>query len=474
MVTVVGSDGAFAFRGIPPGSYVIEASRSGYISEMAGTLLAGASESGSVVADRNTLMVQQLTPGQQLTLRLGLTPGGVITGRLADERGEAVAGAVVQALKAAHKDGIREWTLVQSVVSNDLGEYRFFTLKPGQYRVALMPPSVWIPGVSPPAISIPLFYPGTVDATAAATIDLSVGQTIERLDFLSIPTKNRRITGTVQGNGSDGVNIVLSPLNGTSKKTVFIKGDTPNPTFEFSDVVPGNYTLVAYNVHLRTVLPLDVRSADLLGVRVVLGQGIRMPTRVRIEGHPPGNDPELEELYFDARPDVPITGLDTQRYAPFSDGRLILDLLQTDYWIDLVRPDGYYVKSITLNGVDVLNQGLHAVSSVDGPMEIVVDNRVGAVQGRTAAPNATVVLVPEAPRGNQRALYRSIKTTNGAFRFDKVPPGEYKLFAWSEDKIDNGGPWRDPEYLRRYEAMAVPVRIEEGQSTVLERLVPVF
>ena len=114
------------------------------------------------------------------------------------------------------------------------------------------------------------------------------------------------------------------------------------------------------------------------------------------------------------------------------------------------------------------------MSSVDGPMEIVVDNRVGGVQGRAAAPNSTVVLVPDVPRRNQRALYRSIKTTNGAFRFDKVPPGEYKLFAWSEDRIDNGGPWRDPEYLLKYEAMAVPVRVEEGPGTPLEGLVPVF
>ena len=107
-------------------------------------------------------------------------------------------------------------------------------------------------------------------------------------------------------------------------------------------------------------------------------------------------------------------------------------------------------------------------------MEIVVDNHVGEVQGSAAAPNVTVVLVPDAARRNQRPLYRSTRTSNGAFLFQKVPPGDYKLFAWSEDTIDNGGPWLDPEYLRRYEDRATPVRIQAELKTILDRPIPVF
>lgn len=461
MILVTGSDGRFTLRNLPPGPYTIEASRPGYVSEMMGNPARAETLNGPII--------QQLSPGQvRSDIRFVLTPGGVITGRLTDEQGEPVVGTIVQAFKTTHKDGLRERTLVQSVVSNDLGDYRFFMLKPGQYYIAVSPPTAVL------TFSIPLFYPGTIDAKAAMPIDLHLAETIERLDFSSIPTKNRRITGGVQGNGSDGVAVNLSPVNGTAKKTVTITKDDVNPTFQFSDVVPGTYMLVAQNVDARAAIPLDVRNTDILGIRVLMGPGFKIPTRVRIEGHGPGDDPELEKLYFILRPEVPIAGVETQVYSPFADGRFTPDLLKRDYWIELTRGEDYYVKSITLEGVDVLNQGLHVLNSVDGPMEIVVASHLGEIQGSASGENVTVVLVPDAARRNQRTLYKSTKTSNGVFRFPKVPPGDYKLFAWSEDTIDNGGPWLDPEYLRKYEERATPVRIQAGMKTILDRPIPVF
>ena len=475
MITVTGNEGRFAFRSITPGMYVIEASRSGYASEMAGELLNAPNLPPNPLAPTNVIIVQQLAPGQVLSgIRLVLTPGAAISGRLTDERGEVVAGAVVQALKTTYKNGLRERTLVQSVVSNDLGDYRFFMLKPGQYSIALVPSTLSIQNVSMQAFSIPLFYPGTIDAKEAKTFDLRVGETIDSVDFLSVPVKNRRISGGVQGNGSDGVTVVLSPANGTARVTVAITRDTPSPIFQFSDIVPGSYMLVAHNVYGRAAIPLDVRNADVLGTRVLLGEGFRIPSRVRVEGHPPGDDPDLEKIYFQARPDVPVPGLEPEVYSPFADGRFILEVFNRDYWIDITRAEDYYIKSITLDGFDVLNQGLHAVSSVDGPLEIVVDNHFGEVQGSAAAPNVTVVLVPDAVRRNQRPLYKSMRASNGAFRFEKIPPGDYKLFAWSEDTIDNGGPWLDPDYLRQYEDRGTPVRVQGDMQTILDRPIPVF
>jgi hypothetical protein len=461
MIVVTGNDGRFTLRSLPPGAYTIEASRAGYVAEMIGNPLNAAT--------LNVPIVQQLNPGQALSdLRLALTPGGVITGRLTDEYGEPVVGTVVQALKTTHKDGLRERTLVQSVISNDLGEYRFFMLKPGRYYIAVYPPTAVL------TLSIPLLYQGTIDPKAATTIDLNVGETLERLDFSSVPTKNRRIAGGVQGNGSDGVTVVLSPVNGTAKKAVTITKDDVNPSFQFSDIVPGTYDLVAVNVNGRAAIPLDVRNTDVLGISLLMGQGFKIPTRVHIEGHPPGDDPELEKLYFTVRPEVPIAGIETQVYSPFADGRFTLDLLKRDYWIEMTRGEGYYVKSITLEGVDVLNKGLQVMNSMEGPMEIVVDSHLGEVQGSAAAPNVTVVLVPDASRRNQRPLYKSTKAGNGVFHFKQVPPGDYKLFAWSEDTIDNGGPWLDPEYLRKYEDRATPVRIQGEMKTIVDRPIPAF
>ena len=377
-------------------------------------------------------------------------------------------------LKTTYKDGLRERTLMQSVISNDLGEYRFFMLKPGQYYVSLVPPKLLIPGVTDQSFSIPLFYPGTIDPIAATVLELHVGEKIENADFRSIPTKNRRIAGGVQGNGSDSVDLLLSPAHGTTNLKVTISNDTASPSFQFSDIVPGSYMLVARTMDMRSVISLEVGNNDLLGTRAMLGPGFRIPSLARIEGHPPGNDTELEKIFFSVRPDVPVPGLEPELYSPFGDGHFTIEALKRDYWIDITRTEDYYIKSIRLDGFDVLNQGLHVTSSVESPMEIVIDTHFGDVQGYAAAPRGTVVLVPDAARRNQRSLYKSAKSGNGIFHFEKVPPGDYKLFSWSEDTIDNGGPWLDAEYLRKYEDRATPVRIEADKKTILDRPIPAF
>src|SRR6185503_12782652 len=147
---------------------------------------------------------------------------------------------------------------------------------------------------------------------------------------------------------------LLSPVNGTASLKFTIYKDTPNPSFQFSDIVPGSYMLVARTKDMRTVIPLDVRNADMLGTRLTLGAGFSIPVHTRIEGHPQGDDPELEKIYFSLRPHVPVPGLEPERYSPFANGRFVFDALKNDYWIDLTQGDDYYIKAITLDGADVL------------------------------------------------------------------------------------------------------------------------
>jgi hypothetical protein len=255
-------------------------------------------------------------------------------------------------------------------------------------------------------------------------------------------------------------------------RTTIFKG-TPNPSFQFSDIVPGTYTLVAQTQDMRTALSLDVRNTDVLGTRILIGPGFKIPVRVRIDGGPAGDNPALENIYLKLRPDIPIPGLEAELYSPFANGRFTLEALQGKYWIEITRTEDYYVKAITLGGIDVLNQGLNVPATAD-TLEVVLDTHFGEILGSASTPNATVVLVPDAPRRNQRPLYKAMKSANGPFRFEKVPPGDYKLFAWSETTIDNGGPWLDLDYLRAYEDRATPIRVQSDMRTILDRPIPSF
>jgi hypothetical protein len=59
-------------------------------------------------------------------------------------------------------------------------------------------------------------------------------------------------------------------------------------------------------------------------------------------------------------------------------------------------------------------------------------------------------------------LYR-VATTDpaGRFRFEKVPPGEYKVFGWMEVETDG---WYDTEFMKTYENRGVALTVREGTT----------
>ncbi len=71
-------------------------------------------------------------------LQLVLTPTGSIAGRVYDRDGP-VGKLQVQALRPIYRDGHRALTIVQSVQTDDRGEYRLFWLPPGRYYVTAKP-----------------------------------------------------------------------------------------------------------------------------------------------------------------------------------------------------------------------------------------------------------------------------------------------------------------------------------------------
>jgi hypothetical protein len=84
--------------------------------------------------------------------------------------------------------------------------------------------------------------------------------------------------------------------------------------------------------------------------------------------------------------------------------------------------------------------------------------------------NATVALVPEAPRRRRADLYRTISTdVSGRFQMQGLTPGDYKVFAW--DDVEEGA-WLDPEFLRAYENRGTRVRIDEARDAAVQLVIP--
>ena len=102
---------------------------------------------------------------------------------------------------------------------------------------------------------------------------------------------------------------------------------------------------------------------------------------------------------------------------------------------------------------------------------MVLTTETGSVEGvaidRTGDPaaNVTVVLVPATAR-KRTTLYKSLVTgSDGKFRFQEIPPGDYKLFAW--DDIETGA-WENPEFMRPYEPRGRAIRVSENGKEAVQ------
>lgn len=66
-------------------------------------------------------------------------------------------------------------------------------------------------------------------------------------------------------------------------------------------------------------------------------------------------------------------------------------------------------------------------------------------------------------------LYSNTSTdASGRFRFDRLAPGDYKLFVW--EQVESGA-WTDPEFLWAHEDLGTPIHIAEGSSVIADTAV---
>src|SRR5437870_4149245 len=171
-----------------------------------------------------------LAAGQKLRdVRITMTPGCVISGRIANSLGQPLAGARVRAMKPWIQENQRVLRNVQEVVANDLGEYRLIWLLPGRYYVSATvvnfpagaqliinpdaantgPPdasrSVSRPVTSKPManglaedeVYAPIYFPTTPDGARALAIDLPQGTEYGGVDINLTPTQTYHVRGVV-------------------------------------------------------------------------------------------------------------------------------------------------------------------------------------------------------------------------------------------------------------------------------------
>lgn len=492
-------DGRFVFQNLRPGRYRLTVTRQGYVRPpLSITIAAGQAPSN---------------------IQLPMAATGAIFGHIYGSDGQPHGNLLVQALKATYPEGQRVLTPVQNVATNDLGEYRFFWLPPGRYYVAAIPPdsepvgfgmfrrsgygsmtlggtnSIFMssgntdPAATPPIAReyeekryadryVPVYYSGTTDDQVASAIDIRAGTEFGGVNLVLAPVRERHVRGLIL-DGATGKPVEYGSIEIIDELQALRSGKTPDVNRETGafdlTVLPGTHTLAAGSASGSGYATVHVADSDVENVVIRVAPGFDVTGRMTIEGRP-GNNTDIGQLQLRLRrPGIPFRP--TEPYStPLPNGSFTLDGELGDFRINVapilnVIPNNRgiklppnlanaYVKSIRLGNIDVLNEGLHLERRPDVPLEIVLGTNPGTITGTVGAGDIAVVLLPNL-RGRIDLYQTTTSDPYGKFRFDKVSPGDYKLFAWSE--VENGS-WFDADFMRNYENRGAPIHVDEGRT----------
>jgi len=444
-------------------------------------------------------------PGRSLTvasgdqlkdLRIEMTPGATISGRVVDARGQGVRNVQVELRRPWYLEGWRllvEWNELVGrlqgvgkanragvVRTNERGEFTFSGLAPAQYYVRT----------------------SLADESTLKPINLRAGQIVDDIRIPAPQSSPRRVTGSVRD--IDGSSVSEGQVSVTRRDAVPIyarprvaAGLIENGLFELLLPGPGKYVITAVAAddpsNLRGRREIDVRDADLNDVRMVLMNTFSVAGTVTFEGSLPAANSRTDTLSLNLYPmSADLTAPSAIRFPAANGAFRFEKVMAGDYRVEVlpvlsVPPssllpavfENVFVKSVTLDGKDVLNEGLHLEAAPRRNLEIVISTNGGVLDGSVldadASPraNVTIVAVPSAPRRRRGDLYKYVSTDDeGRFVLTGLAPGDYKLFAF--ERVEEGA-WQDAEFIKLFEDRGTTVRVQEGRrSTADIRIIPVW
>lgn len=406
--------GAFTLASLEPGAYELIVQKRGFVQD------------GKVV----TLKAGQTPSGENIRL----VPQGVVTGRIADRAGDPVAGVTIQAIQASSAGGVLRYSIAGSATTNDLGEYRIFGLNPGRY---------YLGGAYRAAGGYAaVYFPDAREATRAVPIQVLAGGEVQGINLTIGDLQSLRVRGAIQGPPGlpvQGLMIVAAPCDAGPLNRATTTVREADGTFELRDLIPGCYVLAADSFsggrRFSARQPLTVAEKNLEDLHLTLRPPTQLTGRVRSEGT--ADFPFREVIVtLDSRFSKVTAG-----GAAAQDGSLSLNNVVPEiYELNVVVPEGYYLKSARLGAIDVMQSGLDLTHGIAEALDLEIGGDGGLMEGIVTGKDdqpiegARVALVADHPAGRWPRPKVAVTDAQGTFRMRGIAPGDYKVYA--SQKLD--------------------------------------
>ena len=360
-VTRTTGDGLFVFSGVVPGQYRIVATRPGFVSAEYGQRWPNGAGTPLTIPAGEAIS----------NVPIPMLATGSISGTVRDQFGRPLGNAEVRAFKATYQTGQRELTKVQSVWTDDRGEYRLFWLTPGRYFFAARHPDLGAgpmrfggvriggggvlgpngpigfeqfkvngdnasapagPGIGPRSPSlesqkfVDVYYPNTTDEPAADALEITAGGELQAIDFSIAPLQQHRVRGRVvyESNNEPAMSArvqwltpsgsaPVAELGGFGIVPMLTQVQCCDGSFELA-LPAGTYTVVGAVNSLSARTSVTVGDGDVDGVVLAIGREFDVKGRLTFEGRTP-TAAELGLIRVALALEPPVSGLVPDAYS---------------------------------------------------------------------------------------------------------------------------------------------------------------
>ena len=422
--------GKFAILRVPAGTYLAGAQRTGY--------LGGFNEPIKLEAGAD-----------KSDVKLSVTPGGLISGRVLDMDGEPVEGAMVQALGAGATN------------TDDRGQYRIANLAAGRYRVSARPQSepfvneIRMDGSTPAHYGL-TYYPNSIEQRTAGRITVKAGVETSGIDIRLVRTPIVHVRGVVTGFPASVLNatVQVNPPEGENR----MGNVRPDGKFDVGDVNPGRYHVYAMwgsgagqmytapvevevgqsdveNIELRSIAPFTVsgviRYDDEQAKPPERGKGIvwsGQPDSMPRPGRQGRPHIMLQNsgAFFGGTPPAEIHEDGSFEFQKVAPGK---------YQVAVMWPTAF-VKSMQLGSTLMDGQTLDVTYGVGGnTLSVLVSSAFAEISGKVDGPAEVVQRSVVVLKSAAQTHYVNINQ-DGTYGLGLLAPGKYKLGAVGQHEMN--------------------------------------
>lgn len=518
--------GMFVIANIPMGQYPVSIKRDGYVPagmDISSAMISIRPSSGSF----DSVGMISIGAGEYIrNFHVELKSAtGVISGVVRNPDGAPLSNVAITLRQVSYDMGRKVITSVpppydMDVRSDDRGNFRLFGLLPGDYLVSGNLPSPPKSEAAKRADWRDTYYPGVLYADDAIPVTVRDGEETPHTDITIHTGRPVTISGTVVPSSSAAsiAGLIVTPLPDNVDVAVpapiVIRSLKAGGGFSIggSALTPGSYNFsfqaVTPEGDYYGVVPVVMAGQSIDGIRVVLQAGVDLKGTTTVQGDlsginftsPPVSLKSTRSSFCEpcARQMILNAGKAAIRDSPLNSPVSIMDATGSftishipagEYFMSPNNlPMGAFLADVRQGDRSILGTAI-SISDHPEPIHVYIERASATIEGTLlneygqGLGYTRVFLLPAAEHRTTFSPYQyAITDYRGRFSFGSfpvasgtlpsrsLPPGTYKLYAWSN--IPEGA-WTNFSYMNPYEALgtAVTVKSDENLKDVTVNLI---